>query len=235
MIQYPYSYPIILNDAIYSQYGGKGTGTFSQFQLQAAYLIAETQASNYIGTFLLPTIVTGTYPTVPTYTQRIATDVGYVSQLLGVVVKSKKNTYADCTLVDVAGCGFIYNDTYGYLDIRRVNNVCGCGNNSTWAIPYLYQISYEAGLPTGVATHPAVLMAMTIAAQITLNEMFPGVVGVNESVGDSGIQEYESFTYHERRTAHSLKRTAFGQSAMASKAAQLIDSAVKKCRKSLRI
>lgn len=232
MVIYPYQYPIILNDALYSQYGGKGTGTFSQEQLQAAYQIAEVQATNYIGTFLLPTIVTGTYVSVPTSNKRIATDYGYVSSILRVAVKSKKVTSAGCELVNHDGCAFIYSDTFGYLDVFQVNSQCGCGN---FPVPYLYEVTYEAGLPTGVASQPSILAALTIAAMISLNEMYPGVVGVNESVGDAGIQEYESFGYHERRTAHALKRTAFGGSAAANKAAQLIDAAITKARKSLRV
>ena len=231
---YPFSTPIILNDVIFSMYGGKGTGTFTNAQLQAAYQIAEQETVNYIGTFLLPTIVTGTYSSVPTHIHRIATDYGYVSRILSVTVKTQKVTQANgCELVDNDGCAFIYNDTFGYLDVHQLQSQCGC---ASWPNdPYLYQIAYEAGLPTGTANLPSMLLAMTMVAQITLNEMFPGLVGQNESTGDAGIQEYESFGYHERRTAHALTRTAFGGSAQSSKAAQLIRSCIKLARKSLRI
>lgn len=233
VITYPFSYPVIMTTDIFVQYGGK-TGTFSEAQLQAAYQIAEQQTVNYIGTFLLPTTVTGTYVSVPTTIQRIATDYGYVNQILSVVVKSQKVTESSgCELVDNSGCAFIYRDTFGYLDVHQLSSICGgCYASNE---PYLYQIAYEAGLPTGTANLPGMLAAMTLASMITLNELYPGVVGVNESTGDSGVQEWESFTYHERRTAHSLKRTAFGQSAMATKIAQLIDATVKKARRSLRI
>jgi len=229
---YPYQNPIILNDITYALYGGK-LGSFSRGQLDAAYQIAETQVTNYIGTFLLPTIITGTYASVPTTIQRISTDYGYVSQILRVAVKSQKVTQSGgCELIDHQGCAFIYNDTFGYLDVHQLQGICGCGQSN---IPYLYEITYEAGLPTGTANQPGVLAALTILAGITLNELYPGIVGMNESIGDTGVQEYESFGYHERRTAHALRRTALGISAQANKAAQLLDATIKRCRKSLRM
>ena len=230
---YPFNTPIILTDPIFALYGGKGTGTFSSAQLQLAYQIAESQVVNYIGTFLLPTTVTGTYVTVPTTVQRIVTDYGYVSQILSVSIKSQKVTLSGgCELVDTDACAFIYSDTYGYLDVNKIQSICGCGQSD---IPYQYEIAYVAGLPTGVSTQPSMLAAMTMVAGLVLNELYPGIVGMNEAPGDAGIQEWESFGYHERRTAHALRRTAFGGSAVANKAAQLIDSCIKKARRSLRM
>jgi hypothetical protein len=231
---YPHKNPLILNDIIFSMYGGKGTGSFSNAVLQAAYLMAEIQTTNFIGTFLLPTIVTGTFVTPQTRVQRIATDYGYVSQILKVTVNTQKITYGGgCELEHLNGGAFIYEDTFGYLDVYKLQDTCGCYNNSN--IPYQYQIVYEAGLPTGTANIPLMLAAMTAAAQIHLNEMFPGVVGVNEGTGDVGIQEFESFGYHERRTAHALYLTAFGGSAQASRIARMIKSCVKLARRALKV
>jgi hypothetical protein len=221
-----------MNTDIFVQYGGR-TGTFTPAQLSAAMQIAEQQTVNYIGTFLLPTIVTGTYPSVPTHIQRVATDYGYVSQILRVMVKTQKVTpTSGCELIDNIGCAFIYNDTFGYLDVHQLQSQCGCGQSHD---PYLYEITYEAGLPTGTANLPSMLAAMTIVTTITLNELYPGMVGQNESSGDAGVQEWESFGYHERRSAHVLRRTAYGNSALANKAAQLVDSCVRKARKALKI
>ena len=52
---YPYDYPLILTDDIFTGYGGL-TGTSLPLQREAAYIIAEQQVSTYLGTFLLPTI-----------------------------------------------------------------------------------------------------------------------------------------------------------------------------------
>lgn len=230
---YPFTSPIILNDIIFAQYGGK-IGPFTREQLDAAYHIAEQQVSTHVGTLLLPHIVTGTYIVPVTFNQkRIATDYGYVSRLLQVVVKTQKvNSTDGCVLEDNSGCAFIYRDTFGYLDVYKTSSVCGCTSTSD---PYLYEITYEAGLPTGTANLPSVLAALTLAAQVVLNDLYPGVVGMNEGVGDVGIQEFESFTYHERRTAHALRRNSFGGSAMANRIAVLLDSAVRKARRSLRL
>ncbi len=231
---YPYQNPIILTPEIFALYGGKGSGTFSSAQLNIAFQQAEHQATAYIGTFLLPTIVTGTYSTVPTFTQRIATDYGYVNRILDVSIKTQKINYSSgAELLSSSGAAFIYDDTFGYVDVYRLQSICGCPSTSNY--PYQYQITYEAGLPTGTATLPLMLQALTMAAQIHLNEMYPGIVGMNEGVGDVGIQEFESFTYRERRTAHSLVKSAFGGSAQATRIANLIKSCIKLARKSLKV
>ena len=241
---YPYHTPIILDDATFALYGGK-IGSFSSAQLQIAYQMAEQQTTAYIGTFLLPTIVTGTFTTVQTTTQRIATDYGYVSRILDVIVKTEKITYSGgCELLSSRGGAFIYEDTFGYIDVYKLQTIYGINYNPypyggympiSSNTPYQFEIAYEAGLPTGTATLPMVLQAMTLAAQIHLNEMFPGVVGMNEAVGDAGVQEFQSFRYRERRTAHALRRTAFGGSAQASRIASLLDVCIKKARRSLKV
>jgi len=242
---YPFHSPIILNDVTFVQYGGK-IGSFSRAQLDSAYTMAEQQATNYIGTFLLPVVVTGSFVTVPTNVQRICTDYGYVSQILDVIIRTERITYSGgCELVNSQGGAFIYEDTFGYVDVYKIQTLYGCYNSSPYGFggyypnianaPYQYQITYEAGLPTGTSTLPLMLSALTTAAQIHLNEMFPGEVGTNEGVGDVGIQEFQSFGYNERRTAHALRRTAFGGSAQASRVASLIDACVKKARRSLKV
>lgn len=238
MQNYPFSSPIILNDDIFSQFGGQGTGTFPSATLQAAYQMAEIQVTDYIGAPLLPIAVTGTYPFM--HQNRIATDYGYVSQLLGVSILTKQNCN-DCGLtINSNACGYVYQDTYGYVDFRQLATVCGW---SWWGFPYSpyvltyapYQIqfAYITGLPTGTASQPTILRALTIVAQTNLNDMFPGVVGQNESVGAVGIQEYHSLDYFEKRAEHALIKTALGDDAMSQRAKKLIDSTVKRARKVL--
>lgn len=235
---YPFQSPIILNDVNFSQYGGQGTGSFPSMVLQSSYLLAEMQVSNYIGTLLLPTTVTGTYPFM--HQGRIATDYGYVQQLLNVNILTKKPCNLECSLQNNDGCGYIYSDTFGYVDFRRLVTVC-CW--SWWGYPYSpyivennpYQIeiAYVAGLPSGTATQPGILQALTILAQIDLNEKFPGVVGVNESVGAVGIQDFKSLDYLERRAEHALIKTALGDDARSQRAKKLIDMSIRKARKVL--
>ena len=54
-------YPNILTDAVFIDYGGH-TGSSTSSQRTAAYATAEEMAERAIGTFLVPTVVTGTFP-----------------------------------------------------------------------------------------------------------------------------------------------------------------------------
>lgn len=238
---YPFQSPIILNDTVFSQMGGLGTGTFSSFTLQSAYLIAEMQVSSYIGTLLLPTTVTGTYPFM--HQQRIATDYGYVQQLLNVNILTKTPTNLTCSLTNNDGCGYIYNDTFGYIDFKQLTAVCSWSwwwnaypysPYITTYSPYQIELTYIAGLPTGTATQPGILRALTILAQTELNDMFPGAVGINESVGAIGVQEFKStMDYWEKRADHALTKTALGDDANSQRAKKLIDMSIRKARKVL--
>lgn len=213
---YPYTSPIILNDQIFVANGGQ-TGTFSAAQRQSAYLIAEQQMTSHVGTFLLPTIVTGTYP----YQHRVVTDYGYVHQIYSANFLGLE-TCTSCDLQSRAGCAIIREDTFGYVDVFNTLNACGC----TFFLPYQIQISYQAGLPSGTANQPAFLLGLTMAAQISLNEMaYPSQ---NEGTGDIGIEEFASLGYREKRVK--MVRNAFGSSAKANKIGQLINSTVRRAR-----
>jgi hypothetical protein len=220
MNTYPYASPIVLNDTVFTEFGGQ-TGSFSQSQRNAAYVIAERQATNYVGTFLLPTIVTGTWG----YSPNIVTDYGYVSQIFSVNFLTIDSPTAT-VLTSNSGYAFIFNDTYGYVDVFGLLGYCGCAGGG---IPYQVQVAYQAGLPTGVATQPAFLLALTMAAQLSLNEMiFPSQ---NESTGDIGVESYSSLDYSEKRVK--ARRTVFGTSAKAEKVASLLDGVVRKARPAL--
>lgn len=246
---YPFDHAIILNDANYIDYGGL-TGTFTHNQLLASYWLAEMQVSNYIGTLLLPQIVTGTYAFEGI--QRVPTDYGYVHRILDVSILSQNSFSTTCDLKKNSGCAFIYNDTFGYIDVRQVMSACNIGYAGYWSIPYpvfpptyppMYnfsnpyqmQITYEAGLPTGTANQPGIMEALAILAQIDLNEKSPGLVDVNEGAGDIGIQSFRSIDYAETRKAGSLVNTALGNSAQSMRAKRLLDMTLKKARRSLRI
>ncbi len=253
MVIYPFTQAVILNDALFSEYGGRGTGSFTSSQLAASYWLAEMQVSKYIGTLLLPQVVTGTYAYQGT--QRIVTDYGYVSRLLSVQIYSQDGYSSSCDLNQTASCGYVYDDTFGYIDVKQAMNACGFAYSGYFGTPYpsfpptspqtygmsspyKIGIAYEAGLPTGAASFPGVLEALTVIAQINLNEKSPGLVGVNEGVGDVGIVEYTdlgSRGYREARKSGDLKRTIFGSSPRAAYAARLLDASVIKARPALRL
>lgn len=249
---YPYSSPIILNTGTFTGYGGK-LGTFNTNQLLSSFLLAEMAVTKYIGTFLLPTIVTGTFAYAGV--KRVITDYGYVSQILDVEVVSVNGLSTSCDLQKNSGCAFIYDDTFGYIDVRQVLSACQAGISAWYPVafpsfptfyfplqnyqnPYQFQVAYQAGLPTGTSTMPGILEALTIMAQIDLNEKDPGNAGMNEGVGDVGISKFSDLGfrgYTEERKPADMRKTILGSSPKANYAARLIDMTVRKARPLLRM
>lgn len=222
-IEYPYHAPIILTDTLYVQWGGH-TGTSTAAQRQGAYLVAEKQMTSQLDTFLLPTIVTGTY-SWPLPGSHIPLGYCYVNRILSVTLLDQKNL-TTCDLQENVGGAFIWSDTYGYIDPRRIGSYCNCSNG----VPYQLRVAFDVGLPSGTSYDPDVLIALAIAAEITLNEVIDP--SANEGVGDVGIQEFSNQQYNEKRIK--LGRNAFGTSARAQKAAQLVNHLRRKRALSLR-
>jgi len=221
---YPYSTPIILTDAIFLSYGGQ-TGTTTPNQRQAAYLIAEQQVSTYIGTLLLPTRITGSTDWVYGRS-RFATEYGYVSKF--VFIEALDHNGVQVHVVSGTNqWASVKEDTFGYIDVSDFSSVCGsCPSVSN---PYKFRYVYDCGLPTGTANNPSMLLTLTGASQIVLNEMaYPSA---NESTGDAGVTQYSSLDYSETRKG--WKNTAFGSSAKSAFLARMIDSTFTKARRAL--
>jgi len=215
---YPYDYPLILTDSIFTTYGGN-TGSSVSAQRQAAYVIAEEFVSDDIGSFLLPTIITGTFLYIPH--RMLILDNSYISRVILTRFISEDETIYST----VSGTANLYvhlsDDVRGVVQVDPYTAYCGCGHRD--GLPYKVQIVYETGLPTGVAsTNPKMLLALTASAEIALNE----IIGYgNESVGDIGVQEFRNQQYSEKRVG--LIRTVFGTSARA----QFIHKLLTKFRK----
>jgi hypothetical protein len=203
--QYPYDNPIILTDDIYQLYGGDLT-IASTLQRQAAYWMAEERASEDINTFLLRTIVTGTY----LYDgSTIVLDHAYVHQLY----VTRFLDYEDDIYYTVSGSANSYlnlfNKERGMVDISYALTNCNCSTSSRPS-PYKVQIVYQTGLSSGTSFRPDVLLGLTTYASLILNE----IVGYgNESPGDMGVQEFSNQQYREKRKY--LLNTTFGNSAKA--------------------
>src|SRR3990167_6408711 len=112
MVIYPFSSPIIMNNSIFTEYGGK-LGSFTNAQITNSFRLAEMQVSKYAGTLLLPQVVTGTYGFQQNY--RLVTDYGYVSRIIAVNVLSKKD-FLTADLQANDGVAYIWDDTYGSID-----------------------------------------------------------------------------------------------------------------------
>jgi hypothetical protein len=214
MQEYPYLNPVVLTDANFILHGGH-TGTSSAAQRQIAYRLAEEQMTEYLHSFLIPPIVTGTYLFLG---NPINLDYGHINQVLSVTISSV-DWANSCTIDTVSGCFGQRNDEYGYLDVNYYYSCGGCSGIVGLA-PYHVQVAYQSGLQTGTSNQPAMLMALTIAAQINLNEM--DVSLSNEGTADIGIESFSNQQYTEKRVKSGLGSTAFGNSPMANRAARLV-------------
>ena len=199
MQQYPYNSPLILTDSVFLLYGGQ-TGTSSAAQRQAAYLLAEEQMTEHLSCFLVPTIITGTH----FYRGKnpVELEFGNITQLLLIT-----KTYGEEPIITSTGSALIRNVQYGYIDVFPGSSV-----------PYNVQVVYESGLATGTYTNPAILSALTLAAQINLNEW--DVSLSNESTADIGVQQFTNQSYSEMRTK--MGKNIFGDSAISQRVARLV-------------
>ena len=216
MINYPYSTPMILTDPLYLEYGGHVKDS-SPAQRQAAYLIAEKQMTSHLSTFLPITTVTGSFPW-PMGGHVFVTPYGHVHSIDDVTVYSQ-SCLCDCDLISSDGCGFIHDDTYGYILVREVEGClssCGCHSSP----PYQFRLTFTAGLGSGTCYQADMLLGLTIAAELALNEIVDP--GANEGAGDIGVQQFSNQSYTETRVR--LKRTAFGTSARANYVANPVNS-----------
>ena len=210
MNDYPYNSPIVLTDDLFQAYGGDLT-IASSAQRQAAYWLAEEKASEDIGSFLLPTNVTGTF----VYSgNRYTLDHAYVRQ----IYSTKFLDYEDDVYFTATGPTNIYVNLYnpemGFVDVGQAISNCGCSP----AYPYKIQFIYQAGLSSGTSFRPDVLLALSTYASIILNE----IVGYgNEAPGDIGVQSFKNQEYSETRKT--LLRTTFGTSAKANFAHGLLN------------
>lgn len=207
MIVYPHNAPIILTDSIFISYGGH-IGNSQPVQRQAAFLIAEMAATTDLDTFLLPTTVTGSYTFHPSM-HRFMLDYGYVNRVFVTRFLDEQNavywTQSGTNNVYV----HLWSDTYGVLDVDYMMGSCHC-QSAAHLYPYTIQVMYEAGLPTGTASKPDILLGLTTYADLLLQE----IIGYgNEAPGDIGVQRFSNQDYSESRVA--LLRTVYGTSARA--------------------
>jgi len=199
-ITYPHDGPIILDDDTFVEYGGE-TGTSTSAQRNAAYMAAEKRVTSYLGTFLLPTTVTGTHPYDPT--RNVATEFGYVHSINSVIIRSR-DFDSDCSITETDKCAYIRDDGYGILDVNYSICLCSCTPYNVYQI----EIAYEAGLPTGTITQPDYLAYLTAYADIMLKEIGPD--GGNPAPGDIGVQSFSEQGYSEKRIP--LRTTTLGSS-----------------------
>lgn len=208
-MEYPYNSAFVLSDSIFTLYGGDGGGS-SAAQRAAAYLISERQMTNHIGTFLQPTIVTGTYFWATA--DQLELEYGYVRSINGISFYSADNLIHVFTSDEITKHVLIRNWKAGYIDISCAPlgwSNCSCSP----LFPYTIEVVENCGLFTGSSSAPDMLLALTLGAQIILNEIDHLNLS-NEGVADVGIQEFSNSFYHEIRTK--LGHSEFGSSSTAN-------------------
>lgn len=203
---YPYYAPIILTDDLFQKFGGILGETLPEVR-QVSYQLAEQLVSEDLDTYLLPTTVTGTYH----YRPRVTLDHTYVSRVQIIrFYDEEERLYWTVTGTANVYASLVGNGDYGQVDLHQVMANCvGCWT-PTWRLPEKIQVVYDTGLSSGTSYQPQVLLALTLASKIILNE----IVGFgNESTGDIGVQSFSNQGYSERRVG--LIRTVYGTSAQA--------------------
>jgi hypothetical protein len=206
VVEYYHLAPVILTDALFFTYESPGCYTGTALQRNAAYLLAEQQMMREIGTFLVPTTVTGTYLWPVPY-EPIVLPHNRVHSIDRLVVTSF-DSVCNCDLTENAGCASI-RSAYGYIDPRVIEHayrsLCGCGAGML----YLIHVTYTAGLPTGTAANDTSLqMALAMAANMTLQELLqPG----SQEAAMAGITSWSAQGYSESRRSDILVN-AFGLS-----------------------
>lgn len=216
----------ILTDDIFVAYGG-ATGTTTASQRLAAYSIAETQASHEVGTFLQPTTVTGTYSWPIMFGIPFNLPYTYLNSVTSVTSIHEAGCNCADTSIELEGCAWILDYEGAIVDLRKCGNTlkascsgCRCGGIG-YSGAYQARIVYNVGLPVSAASDPILLQALVIAAQIALEQM-TDPQAAEGGAGDPGIQSFRSLTYSETRAESTYKLTAFGSSARANYAANML-------------
>ena len=207
--------PVILTDTMFFAYVPTCHNVGTVAQRKAAYLFAEQQMMDELGTFLVPTIITGSMMW-PDYPRPLVLPYDRIQAIPRVVVTAFKG---DDTLETYE------NAAQGIIrDGRGVIDAIVTGYPHHWEMGGgMYQaiITIQAGLPTGVsAVDTSLHMGLALAAEIMLNEIVDP--GSNEGgPGDPGVKQWGSLGYSETR--QDLRMTAFGQSAKANFIRRLIE------------
>ena len=209
--------PVILTDTMFFAYVPTCHNVGTAAQRQAAYLFAEQQMMDELGTFLVPTIITGSM-VWPEFPKPLLLPYDRIQAIPRVVVTAFKGDDSLETYENAAQG--IIRDGRGVIDAMVTGYHYYHPHN---AGGYMYQaiVTIQAGLPTGVsAADTSLHMGLALAAEIMLNEIVDP--GSNEGgPGDPGVKQWGSLGYSETR--QDLRRTAFGQSSKANFIRRLIE------------
>lgn len=205
----------ILDDGTFTSYGGQ-TGTSTPIQRLIAYGIAEEQAGQYIGTFLTPTVVTGTF-LWPYPDNRLIlkeSDLRSIRAVWAVTHNEFDNSIASYT-----GTGLIVSHKNSVLAVYP-GTLAPCE-------PELVSVAYEAGLSPGTITGSySYMAALVILAQIYLQQIMNQLTPQGGAVTAQQIKSWSSMTHSETYVDGVKTNTFFGETPAALLAANLLSPLV---------
>ena len=209
--------PVILSDSMFFDYVPTCHNSGTSAQRRAAYIIAEQQMMDELGTFLVPTIITGSM-LWPEFPKSLLVPYDRIQAIPRVVVTAFKGDDSLETYENAAQG--IIRDGRGVIDVL-ITGYPHHRHDSMGGFMYQAIVTIQAGLPTGVAAVDTGLhMGLALAAEVILNEIVDP--GSNEGgPGDPGVKQWGSLGYSETR--QDLRRTAFGQTAKGNFIRRLVE------------
>jgi hypothetical protein len=214
----------ILDDSIYASFGGDLDSTTAA-QRNNAYQIAEQFAIEEIGTFLVPTTISGTFAW-PQHDLRFNLPHTHVRTVTSLTAIHEAGCDCAADQVELSGCAWIIDHRAGIVDLRQCGEnagqpsiACGCTYRARGE-PLLYQIVYEAGIEAGrVAANASAKQGLTVAAELALEQMIDPAAAL-AGPGDPSITSFSDTGYSQ--SYQFLTMTAFGGSPRANYAARML-------------
>lgn len=213
----------VLTDNIFAAYGGDLDHS-TENQRTAAYQIAEQFAIEEIGTFLVPTVISGTFAWP--VDDRLLLPHSHIRSVNSLTAFHEAGCDCADDQVELSGCAWILDYQAGVVSLRECGKqaagpsiACSC-TYIYHGDPLRYQIVYEAGIETGrVAANPASLMGLTAAAELAL-EQITDPSAAEGGPGDPSLTNFSDTGYSATRQF--LVMTAFGGSPRANYAARML-------------
>lgn len=197
----PLASPQFLTESLFQNYGFF-TGSATNFQIQAAFSIAENQCAIAVGTFLAPTTYTGNVTFLGT-NYIYEAPVGKLNSILSVTFREQ---YSNGLERLVSGTAVIVDKDNGYFVVKEsagdTSSCNGCGSENLGISSF--DIVINAGYPSGVAmSSPSLQLALCMSADIALKLMYDEGIGV--------IYENLIRTQQVGRVIQSFETRFFGQ------------------------
>lgn len=171
---YPPTSPY-MTDALFVAYGGF-TGTSTVFMRNASYAIAEAMLEEEIGTFIIPKVITGSFPNVIPNTV-IVSPAGMINSIESVVLHER---WSDGSERLISGTAYIMDYYSGFfmIDASPNDNSRCVGCTGETQNVYKATIAINAGYATGsIVGNRQIELALALISDIVLKQMYDEGIG----------------------------------------------------------